>query len=67
MPRTRLEIFAYSLALLGCGMLIMIAVTYLMMPADPDPEFRVITQRDIDDTIGNFIRDARSDFERGGQ
>jgi hypothetical protein len=67
MPQTRLEIIAYSLALLGCGMLVMIAVTYLLMPAESSAEPRVITQRDIDDTIGNFIRDARSDFERGGQ
>jgi hypothetical protein len=63
MPQNRAEIVIYSAAVLLLGMLAMVAVTYLLMPPDAPAEPRVITQRDIDDTIGNFIRDARQEFE----
>jgi hypothetical protein len=50
-------------AILAIGLAAFLAC---LAAADNIIDVRVITQRDVDDAIGGFIRDARSDFERGG-
>lgn len=64
--RAQLQLLA-GLALLGVVIMILAALYLAAGYQETENEFlRLVTQREIDDAVGELIRDARDDFERGG-